>query len=77
MNGLQIAITNVIGQSNLAGIAPPPPDKTKFILSEQGDHLITETGNLKMIPENEVIYVFTESGQQIITENNKKIVTEL
>lgn len=76
MNGLQIAITNVIGQSNLAGIVPPP-DNTKFIISEQGEHLITETGNLKMIPENEVIYVFTESGQQIITENNKKIVTEL
>lgn len=76
MNGLQIAITNVIGQSNLAGAAPPP-DKTKYILSEQGDHLITETGNLKMIPENEVIYVFTEAGHQIITENNKKITTEL
>lgn len=77
MNGLQIAITNVIGQSNLAGIAPPPPDKTKFIISEQGDDLITETGNLKMVPEIQIIHVFSESGQQIITENNKKIVTEL
>jgi len=77
MNGLQIAITNVIGQSNLVGIVPPPPDKTKFIISEQGEHLITETGNLKMIPENEVIYIFTESGQRIITEKNKKIITEI
>ena len=76
MNGLQIAITNVIGQSNLGG-GIIPPDKTKFIISEQGDHLITETGNLKMIPENEIIYVFTENNEQIITENNKKIVTEL
>lgn len=76
MIGLQISIVNVIGQSNLSGIAPPP-DNTKLIISEQGDHLITETGNLKMIPENEVIYIFTESGQQIITEKNKKIVIEI
>jgi hypothetical protein len=30
-----------------------------------------------MIPEYEVIYVFTENNEQIITENNQKIITEI
>ena len=76
MNGLQIAITNVIGQSNLGG-GIIPPVTTDFIISEQNEFLITEAGGLFMIPEYEVIYVFTENNEQIITENNQKIITEI
>lgn len=76
MNGLQISISNVIGQSNI-GSGFPPVDRSKFIVSENDEHLITEDGNLKMIPEDEIVYLFTESDNQMITEKNKKLVTEI
>jgi hypothetical protein len=49
MTGLQISISNVIGQSKIGDAAPPP--EPNFVIAENNDQVITEGGD-EIITQN-------------------------